>query len=56
MEPDKIEDKFNIMILGDINVGKTTILESYFNKSKILQTDELMINKKPTLGNNFVFL
>ena len=45
----KIEDKFNIMILGDINVGKTSILESYFNNK--VSTDEEFIKKKSTLGN-----
>ena len=29
----KYEDKFNIMIIGDEKVGKTTILERYMNKT-----------------------
>lgn len=30
--PEKYFDKFNIMIIGDEKVGKSTILERYFNK------------------------
>jgi len=33
MEKKKYEDKFNIMIIGDEKVGKTTILERYMNKT-----------------------
>lgn len=29
---DKITDKFNIMVIGDEEVGKTTVLERYFNR------------------------
>jgi len=29
---EKIADKFNIMVIGDEKVGKTTILERYFNR------------------------
>lgn len=29
MEADKVFDKFNIMIIGDEKVGKTSILERY---------------------------
>ena len=29
---EKIEDKFNIMVIGDEKVGKTTVLERHFNR------------------------
>lgn len=32
MEENKLADKFNIMVIGDEEVGKTTILERYFNR------------------------
>jgi GTPase SAR1 family protein len=48
MDDNKIEDKFNIMIIGDADVGKTSILESYFNNKT---TEEIPLYKKSTVGN-----
>jgi len=50
MDENKIEDKFNIMFIGDINVGKTTILESYFNSNSRFLTEESFNNKKASIG------
>ncbi len=46
MDEYKIEDKFNIMILGDIDVGKTTILETFFSKNKKSSEETPLTNKR----------
>jgi GTPase SAR1 family protein len=32
IDPNKIDDRFNIMIVGDSGVGKTSFLKSYLNR------------------------
>ncbi len=54
MNNKRINDKFNIMIIGDVNVGKTTILERYINNKKSLE-ETFLINKKPTLGKSLLY-
>ena len=43
---EKIADKYNIMIIGDEKVGKTTVLERYFNR-------KFMSERKKTIGLEF---
>ncbi len=50
MNSDKIFDKFNIMIIGDEKVGKTSILERYLLLIELIldisQKNTLMIEDK----------
>lgn len=48
-DDNKIQDKFNIMILGDIDVGKTSILKSYFNNK--FSKEDTPLFKGSSLGN-----
>ena len=43
---EKIADKYNIMVIGDEKVGKTTVLERYFNR-------KFMPERKKTIGVEF---
>jgi len=42
-DENKIQDKFNIMIIGDADVGKTSILKSYLSSN--ISTEETPLYK-----------
>ena len=56
-DENKVEDKFNIMIIGDVDVGKTSILTSYFNNK--LPQEDTPLNKRSSVGitnNNIIYI